>query len=49
MKEGFVMIVKPRVFFDGKPDYGRWGEIVVVRENGMEWLGSTVQELYELI
>ncbi len=32
------MIVKPNVFVDGKPDYGRWGEIVVVRENGVERL-----------
>ena len=49
MKEGCVMIVKPSVFVDGKPDYGRWGEIVVVRENGVERLGSRPQELYELI
>jgi Xaa-Pro aminopeptidase len=49
VKQGCVMIVKPSVFVDGKPDYGRWGEMVAVRENGVERLGSRPQELYELI
>ena len=49
LQEGCVMIVKPSVFVDGKPDYGRWGETVVVRKNGAERLGSRPQELYELI
>ncbi len=48
LKEGCVMIVKPSVFVDGKPDYGKWGEIVVVRANGAERLGSRPQKLYEL-
>ncbi len=49
MKEGCVMIVKPGTSVDGKPGYGHWGEVVVVRKNGGERLGTRPQELYELV
>jgi Xaa-Pro dipeptidase len=44
-----VMIVKPSTRVDGKPDYGHWGEVVVVRSHGAERLGTRPQTLYELI
>jgi Xaa-Pro dipeptidase len=46
--EGCCMVVKPNVIVDGKPAYGHWGEVVVVRKNGAERLGTRPQELYEL-
>lgn len=49
LKEGCSVILKPSVRVDGKPDYGRWGDSVVVRRQGSERLGTRYQELYELI
>lgn len=49
LQEGAVMIVKPSTRVDGKPDYGHWGEVVVVRKDGAERLGTRPQTLYELI
>jgi len=49
MNEGCCMIVKPSARVDGKPDYGHWGDVVVVRRNGAERLGTRPQQLYELI
>ena len=49
LKEGCCMIVKPNVWVDDKPDYGHWGEVVVVGANGAERLGTRPQELYELV
>ncbi|MBM2812008.1 MAG: hypothetical protein HW416_2767 [Chloroflexi bacterium] len=49
LKVGVSFAVKPSVFVDGKSDYGRWGDTVVVREHGAERLGTRTQELYELI
>lgn len=49
MKEGCCLILKPSVRVDGKPDYGRWGDSVVVRRHGAERLGTRPQELYELL
>lgn len=48
IEEGCCFILKPGTAVDGKPDYGRWGESVVVRASGAERLGSTPQILYEL-
>jgi Xaa-Pro aminopeptidase len=47
--EGCCMVVKPNVMVDGKPAYGHWGEVVVVRKDGAERLGTRPQELYELL
>jgi len=49
MKEGCSMIIKPSAWVDDKPDYGHWGESVVIRKNGAERLGKRPQELPELI
>jgi Xaa-Pro dipeptidase len=49
LKEGSVMIIKPSARVDGKPDYGHWGEVVVVRANGAERLGTRPQTLYECV
>jgi Xaa-Pro aminopeptidase len=49
VQENAVMIVKPSTRVDGKPDYGHWGEVVVVRSHGAERLGTRPQTLYELI
>ena len=49
LKEGCVMILKPAASVDGKPDYGRWGESVVVRRDRAERLGSRPQGLLELM
>ncbi|HZS03006.1 MAG TPA: M24 family metallopeptidase [Chloroflexota bacterium] len=48
LREGCCMVVKPNVWVDDKPDYGHWGEVVVVRQGGAERLGTRPQELYEL-
>jgi hypothetical protein len=47
--EGCSFILKPGVQVDGKPDYGRWGESVVVRQRGAERLGTRAQQLHELV
>ncbi len=49
MKEGSVMVVKPSATVDGKSDYGRWGDSVVVHANGAERLGTRPQRLFELV
>jgi hypothetical protein len=49
LKENSVFIVKPSARVDGKPDYGHWGEVLVVRSGGAERLGARPQQLYELI
>lgn len=49
LEEGCCMIVKPNVEVDGRPDYGHWGDVVVVREHGGERLGTRPQQLYELV
>jgi Xaa-Pro aminopeptidase len=49
IKEGCCFVVKPNTSMDGKPDYGSWGEVVVVRKDGAERLGTLPQELYELL
>ncbi|SRR5581483_8761213 len=49
VKEGCCFILKPATAVDGKPDYGRWGDSVVVTAAGAERLGTRPQELYELI
>jgi Xaa-Pro aminopeptidase len=48
LKEGCSLIVKPSASVNGKPDFGHWGESIVVRRNGAERLGSRPQELPEL-
>ena len=48
VKEGCCFVVKPATSVDGKPDYGRWGDSVVVTSRGAERLGARSQELYEL-
>jgi Xaa-Pro aminopeptidase len=49
IKDGCSMVIKPSAAVDGRPDYGHWGEVVVVRKNGAERLGTRPQELYELV
>jgi hypothetical protein len=48
LKEGCCVIIKPDAAVDGKPNYGRWGDCVVIREHGTERLGTRRQEIYEL-
>ncbi|HLY64895.1 MAG TPA: M24 family metallopeptidase [Chloroflexota bacterium] len=48
IKEGCCFVVKPATSVDGKPDYGRWGDSVVVTKSGAERLGARPQQLYEL-
>jgi Xaa-Pro dipeptidase len=49
IKEGCCLIIKPDTAVDGHPNYGRWGDCVVVRERGAERLGIRGQETYELM
>ena len=49
IKEGCCLILKPSVRVDGKADYGRWGDSVVIRRHGAERLGTRPYELYELL
>ena len=49
IEEGCCFILKPGTAVDGKSDYGRWGESVVVRAHGAERLGTAPQQLFELI
>jgi len=49
LPEGACMILKPSARVDGKGDYGHWGEVVVVRKNGAERLGTRPQMLPELV
>ncbi len=48
IKEGCSFILKPNTGVDGRPDYGSWGESVVVRKHGAERLGTRPQHLFEL-
>jgi len=48
LKEGCCVIIKPDAAVDGKPNYGRWGDCVVVRKHGAERLGARRQEIFEL-
>ena len=48
LPEGSCFIVKPSAAVDGKADYGHWGDVVVVRKNGAERLGTRQPQLYEL-
>jgi Xaa-Pro aminopeptidase len=47
--EGSCFIVKPSAAVDGKPDYGHWGDVVVVRKTGAERLGTRPRQLSELV
>jgi Xaa-Pro aminopeptidase len=38
--ENCCLLLKPGTHVDGRPDFGRWGETVVVRKQGAERLGS---------
>jgi len=49
LPEGACMVLKPSARVDGKSDYGHWGEVVVVRKNGAERLGTRPQMLPELV
>ena len=49
LKENTSFILKPSATVDGKADYGRWGESIVIRKNGAERLGTRPRELPELI
>jgi Xaa-Pro aminopeptidase len=48
LKENCCLIVKPSTRVDGRPNFGHWGDSVVVRKHGAERLGTRKQELYEL-
>jgi len=47
LREGASFVVKPSTSVDGKPDYGRWGDTVVVTASGAQRLGTRPQELVE--
>ncbi len=47
--EDCVFIVKPSAMIEGRAGYWGWGDVVVVRKNGAERLGTRNQELYELM
>jgi Xaa-Pro dipeptidase len=49
LKEGCCVIIKPDAAVDGKSNYGRWGDCVVVRKYGAERLGARPQQNYELV
>ena len=49
IREGCSFVVKPSTSVDGKPDYGRWGDTVVVTARGAERLGTRPQELVEIV
>ena len=46
--ENCCLEIKPSARVDGKEDYGRWGETVVVRKYGAQRLGTRPQRLHEL-
>jgi Xaa-Pro aminopeptidase len=46
--EGSCFVLKPSAAVDGRPDYGHWGDVVVIRKHGAERLGTRPQLLYEL-
>jgi hypothetical protein len=46
--EGACFVVKSYVSVDGKADYGRWADTVVVRKHGAERLGTRPQRILEL-
>jgi Xaa-Pro aminopeptidase len=48
LAEGNVFAVKPSVMFDGRAEYCRWGDSVVVGKNGGVRLGTRPQELIVL-
>jgi len=49
LEEGCCVIIKPDTAVDGRSNYGRWGDCVVVRQHGAERLGVRRQEIFELI
>jgi hypothetical protein len=49
LKEGCCVIIKPDAAVDGKSNYGRWGDCVVVHKHGAERLGARPQQNYELV
>jgi Xaa-Pro aminopeptidase len=46
--ENTVFVVKPSAQLEGSPSYYGWGDVVAVRKNGAERLGTRPQVLYEL-
>lgn len=47
VQEGCCFILKPSVWVDDVPDYGRWGDTVVVGSGGAQRLGKRQPVLYE--
>jgi Xaa-Pro dipeptidase len=47
IKEHCSFVIKPSVSLDGRPDYGHWGETVVVRSQGAQRLGTRAPGLTE--
>jgi Xaa-Pro aminopeptidase len=45
LKPGVSFVIKPSASVDGKPDYGRWGDSMVVTESGAVRLGTRSTEL----
>ena len=48
IQENGVFVVKPSARIGDNPSYYGWGDVVVVRKNGAERLGTRPQALYEL-
>ena len=48
IEESGVFVVKPSARIGDNPSYYGWGDVVVVRKNGAERLGTRPQTLYEL-
>jgi Xaa-Pro aminopeptidase len=46
--ENCCLVLKPGASVDGRPEFGRWGETVVVRKGGAERLGTRHPELHAL-
>jgi Xaa-Pro dipeptidase len=46
LKEGCCFALKPSALLDGKLEYGRWGDSVVVTARGARRLGTRPQELF---
>lgn len=46
LREGCCFVVKPSAVLDGKTEYGRWGDSVVVTARGARRLGTRPQELF---
>jgi hypothetical protein len=45
LKPGVSFVLKPGASVDGRGDYGRWGEAMVITDHGAERLGTRSTDL----